>query len=85
MAKQETKKERFSRKLLEQMLTLSTSAFGLVAALAWNSLIQEVVKQYLEPLLGGASGIVSMFIYAVLVTVLAVAVTYQLTKLKDKI
>ena len=30
------------------MLTLATSAFGLVAALAWNSLIQEFVNSYVK-------------------------------------
>lgn len=69
------------RAILKQMLTLATSAFGLVAALAWNSLIQEVVDQYIKPLIGGASGIVSLAIYAVLVTALAVLVTYNLSKI----
>lgn len=66
------------------MLTLATSGLGLVAALAWNTLIQELVSQYIEPLIGGASGIVSLLIYAVLVTVLAVVVTYNLSKLIKK-
>lgn len=68
------------REILKQMLTLATSGFGLVAALAWNSLIQEVVETYIKPLVGGASGIVSLTIYAVLVTALAVLVTYNLSK-----
>lgn len=66
------------------MLTLATSGLGLVAALAWNTLIQELVSQYIEPLIGGASGIISLLIYAVLVTVLAVVVTYNLSKLIKK-
>ncbi len=63
------------------MLTLATSGLGLVAALAWNTLIQELVSQYIKPLLGGASGVISLLIYAVLVTVLAVVITYNLSKL----
>lgn len=70
--------------ILKQMLTLSTSAFGLVAALAWNELIKEVVANYIKPLIGGASGIVSLLIYAVLVTFLAVIVTYNLTRIVKK-
>lgn len=66
------------------MLTLATSGLGLVAALAWNNLIQELVSQYIEPLVGGASGIFSLLIYAVVVTVLAVVVTYNLSKLVKK-
>lgn len=69
------------RAILKQMLTLATSAFGLVAALAWNSLIQEAVDQYIKPLIGGASGLVSLAIYAVLVTALAVLITYNLSKI----
>lgn len=67
--------------ILKQMLTLATSGLGLVAALAWNTLIQELVSQYIKPLLGGASGVISLLIYAVLVTVLAVVITYNLSKL----
>lgn len=70
--------------ILKQMLTLATSGFGLVAALAWNELIQELVNQYIKPIVGGASGIISLLIYAVLVTILAVVVTYNLTRLTQK-
>lgn len=72
------------KEVLKQMLILATTAFGLVAALAWNQLIQELVTQYIKPLIGGASGIISLAIYAVLVTVLAVVITYNLTKLVKK-
>ena len=69
------------KEFAKQMLTLATSAFGLVAALAWNSFIQEAVSQYIKPLIGGASGIVSLLIYAILVTLLAVLITYNLSRL----
>lgn len=72
------------KKILGEMTKLAVSGFGLVAALAWNELIKEVVNQYIKPLVGGASGIISLAIYAVLVTVLAVLVTYNLTKLTKK-
>jgi len=63
------------------MLTLATSGFGLVAALAWNELIKELVEGYIQPLVGGSSGIISRLIYAILVTFLAVGITYNLTRL----
>lgn len=72
------------KEVLKQMLTLATTAFGLVAALAWNQLIQELVTVYIQPLVGGASGIISLLIYAVVVTLLAVIVTISLTKLAKK-
>lgn len=80
--RQEDKK--LHQELVKQMLTLSTSGFGLVAALAWNSLIQEFVNSYVKKLLPNQSGIISLLIYALVVTVLAVFVTYQLSKLSGK-
>ncbi|MBI2596569.1 hypothetical protein HYW41_00195 [Candidatus Daviesbacteria bacterium] len=65
------------------MVTLSTSAFGLAAALAWNETIQQAVKDFIEPSLPG-SGILSRFIYAILVTLLGVLVTYQLSRLASR-
>lgn len=72
------------QEILKQMLVLSTSAFGLVAALAWNEFIKELINNYLQPLIGGSSGLISLLIYAVFVTLLAVFVTYSLTKLVKK-
>jgi uncharacterized membrane protein (DUF106 family) len=69
------------KELLKQMLALATSGLGLVAALAWNQVIQEAVNAYIKPILGGSSGIISLLVYAVLVTILAVVVTYNLSKL----
>ncbi len=63
------------------MLTLATSGFGVVAALAWNQLIQESIDTYVKPIIGGDSTLFSKFIYAIIVTLLAVIITYELTKL----
>ena len=62
------------------MLTLATSGFGLVAALAWNSLIQEFVNSYIKKWLPGNGGIISLLVYAVVITVIAVIVTLQLSR-----
>ena len=83
--KETPKKKALHQELIKQMLTLATSGFGLVAALAWNSLIQEFVNSYIKKFLPAGSGILSLFIYAVIVTTLAVFVTYQLSKLSEKI
>ena len=71
--------------VLKQMLTLATSGFGLVAALAWNSAIQELVNSYIKPFLPKGSGLISLLIYAVLVTVIAVIVTLNLSKLIERL
>lgn len=68
------------RQVLKQMLALATSGFGLVAALAWNELVKEIVTEYIKPVVGESSGIISLLIYAVLITILAVTVTYNLTR-----
>ncbi|HKB88079.1 MAG TPA: DUF5654 family protein [Patescibacteria group bacterium] len=70
--------------IFKQMLTLATSGFGLVAALAWNELIKEIVTKYIQPVAGVNSGLISLLVYAVIVTLLAVFVTYSLTKLVKK-
>ena len=66
---------------MKQMVTLSTAGFGLVAALAWNEAIQAFVTEYVDKYISVGSGIISRFIYAIIITVFAVFVTYQLTKI----
>jgi hypothetical protein len=83
--KTQSEKNKLHVELVKQMLTLATSGFGLVAALAWNSLIQEFVNSYVKKWLPNGSGILSLLIYALIVTVLAVFVTYQLSKLSEKL
>lgn len=75
---------RFRRQFAKQAFKLVTSGFGLVAALAWNELIKEVVNLYIKPIFGKNSGLISLAIYAIIVTFLAVFVTYQLSKFAEK-
>ncbi|MBI5448944.1 hypothetical protein HY948_01355 [Candidatus Gottesmanbacteria bacterium] len=77
--------KKLHKEIVKHMMTLSASGFGLVAALAWNSVIQELVNDYIKPFLPAGSGLFSLFIYAILITALAVTITYQLTKLAEKI
>ena len=75
--------KKYQLAVVSQMLKLATNGFGLVAALAWNNVIKELVESYIKPLIGGGSGIASLFIYATIVTFLAVTTTLQLSKLKE--
>lgn len=77
-------KKHLAKAVLKQMIVLSTSGFGVVAALAWNSVIQDLVTSYIKPHLPAGSGIISLIIYAVIVTVLAVVITTQLTQLVEE-
>lgn len=79
--KKEEKK--FHEELITQMLTLATSGFGFVAALAWNETIKAIMKEYIEPRIPG-SGLISQILYALLVSFLAIIVTYQLSKIASK-
>ena len=82
---QKPSNKKLHKEILKQMVTLATSGFGLVAALAWNNVIQEVVNNYIKPYLSQGSGLVSLLIYAVLVTVIAVVVTVNFSKLIEKL
>jgi len=59
------------KKVIEQLATLITAAFGFVAALAWN----EAIKEMFTEIFGERTGLAPMFSYAVAVTVIAVLVT----------
>lgn len=71
--------------IIKQMLTLATSGFGLVAALAWNEVIKETVNNYIKPYLPEGAGLISLVIYAIIITILAVVVTLQLTKISQNL
>ncbi|AKM82012.1 TPA: hypothetical protein DD449_02845 [Candidatus Berkelbacteria bacterium] len=61
---------------LKTMTQLATAAFGFVAALAWNTAIQALIDKFIEP----GNGVRSKIYYALVVTVVAVIVTYFLGK-----
>ncbi len=64
----------------EKLTILITSAFGLVAALAWN----DTVKLLIASIVGKPDSLLGMFIYASIVTVLAVVVAVYVGKLNGK-
>ncbi|MFH0952455.1 MAG: DUF5654 family protein [Patescibacteria group bacterium] len=68
------------KEAIKTMVQLATTAFGLVAALAWN----EAIKSLFARLFGEVSGIVSLFVYAVVVTIVVVLITARLGKLAEK-
>ncbi|HEY2476048.1 MAG TPA: DUF5654 family protein, partial [Candidatus Cybelea sp.] len=62
------------------MIGLATVAFGLIAAGAWNKFISDLIALFLKP----GSGLLAQFIYAVLVTVIAIVVVQSLARLAQK-
>ncbi len=79
------KKHHLRVELIAQMTSFATSAFGLVAALAWNNVIQQFVNEYVKKFFPAGSDIISLLFYAILVTCIAVFVTYQLSLIKDSV
>lgn len=84
MSKRSSKDKKLHVELIRQMLTLATAGFGLVSALAWNSLIQEFVNMYIKKWIPG-SGLISLLIYALLITVIAVFITYELSRILQRV
>ena len=72
----ETKEEPLKIVALDKMGVLLTTAFGLVAALAWNGAIIAIFKE----IFGEADTIVPMLIYAIVVTIVAVILIIALAK-----
>ncbi len=74
------KKNNLRSEFLKTMVQLATAGFGLVAALAWNETIKDIIDRFISP----GSGLISRLIYAILVTLLAVIVTYYLGRLTQE-
>ena len=65
---------------LQTMISLASAAFGVVAALAWNGAITALVRQ----IFGTGGQIVSLFIYAIIITIVAVIVMVNLGKMAER-
>jgi hypothetical protein len=70
------KEEKNSLRLefLEQAQTLMTAGFALVAALAWNTAIQDLFKL----LFPDQGSLFAKFLYAILITLIMIVVTRRL-------
>lgn len=68
------------KEVIDKLSALIIAAFGLVAALAWNSAIQAIFNE----VFGESSNIVAMIFYAVIVTVIAVIITIYIGKIAEQ-
>ncbi len=66
--------------IIDKLAALTTAAFGLVAALAWNGAILAVFKE----IFGTTESISAMVTYAVIVTIIAVIVTLWIGRASAK-
>ncbi|MBV8636479.1 MAG: hypothetical protein JO322_00200 [Candidatus Eremiobacteraeota bacterium] len=62
------------------MISLATVAFGLIAAGAWNKFISDFIALFLK----AGSGVWAEFIYAVIITIVAILVVQNLAKLSER-
>lgn len=79
------KVSKISQEIAIQTLTLASSALGLVAALAWNQAITEYVTVYIKPYFAKGSGVISLFIYAIIITAITVIVAMQMARVKERL
>lgn len=70
-----------SGEVMDKIIQLMTAAFGLVAALAWNTAIQSLFTK----IFGEASGLAAQFFYATVVTVVVVFVTIRLSRIAERV
>ncbi|MBU0646097.1 hypothetical protein KJ611_01295 [Patescibacteria group bacterium] len=82
MNEKEEKKTSLKLEILEKVTTLAAAGFGLVAALAWNSAIQELFVK-IWPLDNGS--LTAKFIYAAVITVIVVVVVALLGRSADRL
>lgn len=66
--------------MIEKMAALISSAFGLVAALAWNDLIKTIFAETF----GTSAAMGAMVIYAIIVTIIAVILTVTVANAVSK-
>lgn len=69
-----------AKTVIKTIITLVTTAFGLVAGLAWNDAIQKLI----ESVMGAGDALSGLFIYAIVVTIIAVVVTILLARVAAK-
>lgn len=80
MPKNETKKQATIRSLLqEKTAAYITAGFGLVASLAWNEAIKELIA-FLFP--NQQNSLIAKFWYAIIITIVLVAVSAIFLKLQ---
>jgi hypothetical protein len=57
--------------VMQTIATLMTTAFGLIAALAWNEAIKGIIAMFVPK----GSDLMGLLIYAILITIIAVLAT----------
>lgn len=64
------------KEFIDKFATLIIGAFSLLAALAWNDTVKTFINRYISP----GSGLKSMLVYAIIITIVAVIVSIYINK-----
>jgi uncharacterized membrane protein YjjP (DUF1212 family) len=75
------KTSRFSKEVLATMISLASAAFGVVAALAWNTAVSALVARVAK----GNARISILFVYAFFITLVGVVVIVILGRLAARL
>jgi len=70
-----------AKEFLQKFATLITGAFSFLAALAWNDTIKAFIQKYISP----GSDVGSMFVYALIVTLIAILISYYMNQAVEKL
>jgi len=69
------------REVRQQTIGYILAGFGLVAGLAWNDAIKSLIEKFYP---AGSNGLIAKFAYAILITLIIIIVSFNLTKLIKK-
>ena len=72
--------EEFKKELESRIITLIVSAFGFVAALAWNDAIKSTIDTFIHP----EDVWYYKIINAIIITIISVAIIYLVMKFSKK-
>ncbi len=81
MQELKNKAKKLQLEVLEKLSQLVTAGLGLVAALAWNSLIQDLFSK----IFGTQSDLWAKFGYALVVTIIVVILTLQISRTASRL
>ena len=74
-------KNKIHIEIIKTTATLITTAFALIAGLAWNEAIKAIILQFLK----SGDQIIGLLIYAIVVTVIAVSIAVVIGKTLAKV
>lgn len=73
------------RDFVATMASLASAGFGVIAALAWNEAVKALVTRLFPASEGSGGKIVSLFVYAVVVSAFAVFVVSSLARAVERL